>query len=367
MNRHILLAVSLAVIAVSCGRNSEKATVSKVTPAVTVIDKGFSKYIAAYTTGVIPAGSVIQVVFTPEFAAAIDRGKSQNLFTFTPSLKGKTEWADDLTLIFRPSKPLAGGTEYGATLNLGRLGDVEERLRFFPMNFRTIEKNFTVTVNPLKADPPAGETYTLTGTLVTSDIVEADEAEDYLSARTGKRTAKISWDHDGGNIHSFTVEKIARTKEESTMTVEWNGSKYGVRAKGEIPMVIPAAGVFSVTDVKVNTGDSKSLEIIFSDIIDSESELEGLITMTPSHPLTVTAEGNKITVIPGDFIVGEITLNIDGALRNSTGEKLGKSVIRQINFTPLAPGLKRVGKGVIMPSSGNLIFPFMAANLSAVD
>ncbi len=368
MNRKlIIVAAAVAVIAVSCGRSTDKSAVTKVSPAVTVIDKGFSKYISAYTSGVIPSGSTVQIVFTPEFAAGADRDKTQGLFTFTPSLKGTTEWADDITLVFRPSRPLDAGTTYEATLNLGKLGAVEERLRFFPLNFSTVEKNFTVTVSPLVSDPPDGATYTLAGTLVTSDFTEPSEVEGYLSVRTGKRTEKVLWDHDKGNTHAFTVEKIVRGKEESETTVSWSGNKYGAKSKGELTVAIPAAGVFKVTDVKVNAGDSKSLEIFFSDIIESGAELEGLVTLDPSHPLTVSAEGNRITVVPGDFVVGEIALNIDGALRNSRGEKLGNSVIRQVNFTPVEPGIRAVGKGVIMPSSGSLIFPFMAANLSAVD
>src|SRR5512133_203706 len=256
----IILAAAVAVVTVSCGRGTEKPAVTKVSPAVTVIDKGFSKYISAYTSGVIPAGSTVQVVFTPEFAAAVtaaDREKTQGLFTFTPSLKGTTEWADDITLVFRPAKALASGTAYEATLNLGKLGAVEERLRFFPLSFSTVEKNFTVTVSPLVSDPPSGETYTLSGTLVTSDFSEPAEVEKYLSVRTGKRAEKIAWDHDKGNTHGFTVEKIARGKEDSETTVSWNGTKYDVKSKGELSVAIPAAGVFKVTDIKINAGDSK--------------------------------------------------------------------------------------------------------------
>ena len=368
MNRILLpFAALMAVIVISCGRGTEKAAVNKVTPSVTIIDKGFSKYISAYTTGVIPANSIIEIVFTPGFAATIDRSRPQGLFTFTPSLKGTAEWADDLTLVFRPSKPLMAGAVYEVKLNLGKLGTVEERLRFFPMTFSTIEKNFTVNVNPLVSDPPSGESYTLSGTITTSDYVVPSEVEEYLSVRTAKRPEKIMWEHDNGNIHTFNVEKIKRGKEERDLSVIWNGTPAGVKAKGSISVTIPAAGVFTLTDVKVNTGDSKSVEVIFSDIIDSESELEGMITMSPAHPLTISADGNRLIVIPGDYIIGDIALNIDGSLRNTRGEKLGNTITRQINFTPIEPGIKPVGRGVIMPSSGNLIFPFMAANLSAVD
>ncbi|MFZ2285664.1 MAG: MG2 domain-containing protein [Bacteroidales bacterium] len=370
MNRRLLIAAALiAVIVISCGKGKGKqpAGSDAVTSAVTVIDKGFSKFIAAYTTGVVPAGSSLQVVFTPEFAATMDRSRTQGLFTFTPSVRGDAEWADDVTLVFKPSRPLSPGTSFQGTLDLSKLGQVEERFRFFPLIFRTVEKNFTVTVNPVTVDLPDGNTYSVTGTVVTSDQIDKGEVEKYLTARVGKRDEKIVWDHDNKNIHTFSIEKISRAKEESELTLAWNGTAYGIKTKGEHIVAIPAEGVFAITDIKINTGDSKSLEIFFSDLLDAGSELDGLVTLTPSHPLSVSAGGNRLLVIPGENIIGTVEVTVDGSLRNSRGQRLGEAVKRTINFTPVEPGIQPVGRGVIMPSSGSLIFPFLAANLSAID
>jgi len=371
MNRRLLLVTALvAVIVMSCGQGRKESgagTTGAVSPAVTVIDKGFSKFISAYTSGIVPVTGTLQVVFTPEFAATVDRGRTQGLFSFDPSVKGEAEWADDITLLFRPSKPLAPGTSYQGTLDLSKLGKVEERFRFFPLIFRTVEKNFTVSLNPVTVDLPDGNTYTLTGTLVTSDHVDNGEVEKYITARLGKRDEKITWDHSAGNIHVFSIEKIRRAKEETELTVSWNGNSYGIKAKGETTVAIPAEGVFTVTEMKINPGDSKSIEIFFSDLLDASGELDGMVTSEPSHPLSVSAEANKLLVIPGDNVVGVIELTVDGSLRNTRGQRLGESVKRGINFTPVEPGIRSAGRGVIMPSSGNLIFPFLAANLSAVD
>jgi len=374
MNRRLLPVAAvvavialISVIAVSCGKGKQPAGSDAVSSAVTVIDKGFSKFIAAYTTGVVPASGTLQVVFTPEFAATADRSRTQGLFSFSPAIKGTAEWADDVTLVFMPSKPLVSGTSFQGTLDLSKLGQVEEQFRFFPLLFRTVEKNFTVSVNPVTVDPPEGNTYTLTGTVVTSDHIDKAEVEKYLTASVGRRDEKISWDHDNKNIHTFSIEKIRRAKEESELTVAWNGTAYGIKAKGEHIVAIPAEGVFTVTDIKINTGDSKSMEIFFSDLLDAESELDGLITLNPAHPVSVSADGNRLLVIPGDNIVGAVEVTVDGSLRNSRAQRLGESITRSINFTPLEPGIQSVGRGVIMPSSGNLIFPFLAANLSAVD
>lgn len=368
MNRRLLsLTVIMAVIIISCGRNPQEQKNTGATPAFTVIDKGFSKYISAYTTGTVPAGSTIQVVFTPEFAATIDRSRTQGLFSFNPSFKGTAGWADDMTLVFTPSKPLEASTSYQGTLDLSKLGKVEEQFRFFPLVFRTIEKNFTVTVHPIAGDPPDGNTYTLTGTLVTSDYIDKSEVEKYLSARIGRKDEKITWEHDNNNNHSFTIASIPREKDQTEITLAWNGNPFGIKTRGEMAVAIPAKGVFTVTDLKINTGDSKSVEVYFSDLIDAGSELDGVVTTRPVHPLNVSADGNRLLIIPGDYVVGDLDITIDGSLKNTRGERLGESVTRSINFTPVAPGLKSAGKGVIMPSSGNLIFPFMAANLSAVD
>jgi uncharacterized protein YfaS (alpha-2-macroglobulin family) len=368
MNRRLLsLTVIMTVITLSCSRIAQEQKSDGVSPGVTVIDRGFSKYISAYTSGLVPARGTIQIVFTPEYAAAIDRSRTQGLFSFSPSLKGKAEWADDMTLVFIPSRPLAPATDYRGTLNLGRIGTVEERLRFFPLTFHTVEKNFTVTLNPIAGDLPDGNTYTLTGTLVTSDFTDPSEVERYITARLGRHDERIIWEHDNNNTHTFTIEKIKREKEEGELIVAWNGTPYGVRAKGEMAVTIPARGVFTVTDIRVNTGDNKSVEIFFSDLLDTGSELEGMVTMRPAHPLTVSAEGNRLLIIPGDYVIGVTEITLDGSLRNVRGEKIGKTMTRSINFTPLMPGLRSAGRGVIMPTSGNLIFPFMAANLSAVD
>ena len=111
---------------------------------------------------------------------------------------------------------------------------MEEQLRFFPLAFSTVEKNFTVTVNPVTCDLPDGNTYTLTGTLVTSDFIDPQEVEKYLTASTGRRSEKITWDHDNNNNHTFTIEKIQRGKEESELTVAWNGNSVRHKNQGRL-------------------------------------------------------------------------------------------------------------------------------------
>ena len=87
------------LLVTSCGSKDNKPLQSfkdksaEAAPVNIPLDKGFSEYISGYTSGVIPANSAIEVRFTPEFAAKINKSAS-GLFVFEPSIKGKTEWKD---------------------------------------------------------------------------------------------------------------------------------------------------------------------------------------------------------------------------------------------------------------------------------
>src|SRR5512133_1334558 len=115
----------IMIILTSCGMNDRKqkeAAQADASQLMLPIDKGFTEYISGYTSGVIPVNSVIEIRFTPEFAAKADKKKLSGIFEFDPSIKGKTEWTDDVTLVFRPTRLLDYGKFYSGNLNLHKLG-----------------------------------------------------------------------------------------------------------------------------------------------------------------------------------------------------------------------------------------------------
>ena len=160
------------VLLMSCNSGDNKSLKSKDTslepvPLNIPIDKGFSEYISGYTSGIIPAKSSIEIRFTPEFAAKADKSAT-GLFVFEPSVKGKTEWKDETTLVFTPSRPLEPGKTYTGGLNLKKLSEVKERLQIFPLRIQTLKKDFRVTTGVLESSDDA-KSYLLHGELVTSD------------------------------------------------------------------------------------------------------------------------------------------------------------------------------------------------------
>ncbi len=331
-------------------------------------DAGFAEYIASYTSGVIPSNGNIEIHFVPEFAASISKEKSGNLFYFNPAIKGTTEWADDFTIIFKPARPLTPGTIYTGSFNLGRLGDVADRLKAFPFRIETLKRDFRVSVTGLEAEMPGGKTYTIRGELITSDFMPGNEVEQLLTVRAGRIDLPVTWDHpETSNNHIFTAKGIERLKEEQEVIIEWDGNRAGIKEKGSTTVTIPAISDFKLVSASVIADETQRFELVFSDPVDPSQELDGLIWLEPRRALAFASAGNLVTAYPVDHLQGEVKLNVESSIRNDSGRQLGTSSSHSFNFTIINPGLRAVGEGVIVPASAGLIFPFRAANLRAAD
>ena len=125
--------------------------------------------------------------------------------------------------------------------------------------------------------------------------------------------------------------------------------------------------VFSVIDILVNQGENQGIDIVFSDPLDASQETEGLIRLSPDKEATLSINSNIVSLFPASRPEGITELVIEQAVRNFKGAALSSSFSKSIDFSPVAPSIELVGNGVILPASQNLIFPFKAANLKAVD
>src|SRR5664280_1920249 len=368
-----LISVLMILIFISsCGSKDNKPIrllknqAAEALPQNIPLDKGFSEYISGYTSGIVQANSAIEIRFTPGFAAKADKSAS-GLFVFEPSVKGKTEWKDETTLVFTPSRLLDPGKTYTGGLNIGKLAEVKERLRVFPLRLQTLKKDFRVSPGTLECSNADGNSYTLHGQIAAADFIEPAEAESYLSAKLGRKNMDLTWDHSVNLIHKFTITGIDRSAKPQELSLSWDGSQAGVNQKGSTIVNIPPTGEFSVLNIVTVPGESQRIDILLSDPVDVKQETEGLIHFTPSSESTINISSNIISIFPANRLQGKIDMNVESSIKNNKGVTLASSFVKQLDFTSVPPGIKLEGNGVILPSSKNLIFPFKAANLKAVD
>ena len=291
--QRLLIPVLILLIPCSCG-NEEKPQPrlpfkkpKDISEIIVPIDKGFDEYISGYTTGIVSVNTVIEIRFTPSFAAKAKKETPSGLFTFEPAIRGRAEWTDNLTLTFRPAKILDAATLYRGSLHLDKIADVKETLKEFPLIMQTKKKDFIVTTGALECQAE-GSRYALHGEITASDYIASAEVEGYLQARLGRKRLGIAWDHSDPLIHKFTVADIDRGESMGRVELVWNGNNAKVRQKGSTTVNIPPKGGFSVIDIITNKGNDKKIDVVFSDPVDASADHEGLIWFSPSREMTMS-------------------------------------------------------------------------------
>jgi uncharacterized protein YfaS (alpha-2-macroglobulin family) len=368
MSKRFLLFSSLLVIAVlvffTVFKHSSHEGDTKENPA-------FSAYINAYTSGIISSHSTIRILLTNDMEKPVEIGKAieEKLFDFSPSIKGTTVWIDNRTIEFRPEAPLPNNTNYKAAFFLSEIIDVPNQFETFDFDFQTMQQSFEVYVDGITTtDKKTLRSQRLDGTLSTADVADFALVEKLLTVSQNNKSLAISWIHESnGTSHRFSVESIERTEKAGTVELKWDGSAIGCDIKGNKTIEIPALGDFKVLDVKIIQSPEQYAVLQFSDPLMENQKLDGLITLTGGTALKYIIENNEIRIYPQSRQTGARTITAELGVKNIIGKSLKERYVMEIMFEELKPEVKLLGKGVILPNSNGLIFPFKAVSLKAVD
>ena len=97
------------------------------------IDPEFARYISAFTYGNISPESYIQIELAQEMPAVeLNTEVKEKMFSFSPSIKGKTYWVNSNTLRFVPDAgEMKPGKEYRAKFHLNKVMQVKGKFKTF--------------------------------------------------------------------------------------------------------------------------------------------------------------------------------------------------------------------------------------------
>lgn len=334
--------------------------------------KDFSSYIAAYTNGVISNHSVIRVVFASDFAGTSVSGTvaDKKLISISPSIKGEMMWTNNRTIEFTPYNPLPEDKEYTVTVALDRLiKNIPKGFEEFEFSFRTIKQSMEVVVNGLEFYLETNKMERrLSGVVNTADFADANEIKKTIEATQGSDKLEITWETaSDGKTHRFWVENIKQGDSPSKVILKCDGDAINTSFSKEIETEVPIKGDFRILSTRVIQNPDQYVEIRFSEPLDQNQNLHGLITCNDISDLRMITEGNVVKVYPSNRQNGTFNFSVAEGVRSYGGQKLGEGVELPIQFEVFKPEVKMIGEGVIIPSSEGLLFPFQAVSLRAVD
>lgn len=337
-------------------------------PKNIVVDPAFSAYISAFTSGVVSSSSAITVALVdPVDGVKPGDELTKDVFDFDPSIEGKAFWVNDRTIEFKPAEKLKSGKAYEAKFDLSKIQKVPEEFKLLTFGFNVINQNMFVAFDGLKSTEDRA-IQTLFGTVRTSDIADASNLQACLTAEQNGKKLKLVWEHlESGKTHKYTVKGVKRAEKEGTVTLKWNGDKIGAEIEDTKDVRIPPIGEFTLVQVKTFSVPGVYFSLQFSDKLDPNQDLEGMVYLKRKKKLRLEIEGNEIKAYPIDDLGFSEIITIETGIRNAWGDNLKERYIREIELKSQDPELKLLGNGVIMPSGSGITFPFKAVNLKAIN
>lgn len=336
-----------------------------------VIDPQYAEFVSAITSGVISSESTIRVVLVEPYKGdSLKRDEVLNkVFSFSPSISGVTRWADENTVEFVPDKPLESGMHYEAEFALYKITSVPDNLKYLKFAFTVIKQDIAITEDGLKTVGGNADVYSISGALRSADAMNGEIAEKLVRSTLQGNDIKLRWVHSSDRkTHTFTADSIARSDEAQTLYILWDGKDAGIENAGNYTLEIPAKGTFKVLDARQISGAESYIKVIFSDPLEQGQNLDGLITLSDLYDLKYTIEENIVKVYYNNSSNREsFELVVNEGILNRAGKRLPERYLKGLNIQQIKPGVELIGKGVIMPNSGNITLPFRSVNLKAVD
>ncbi len=363
INRLITLLFVAILICTSCGEKKSKQ--------VLTVDSGFTQFVSSYTSGVISCKSpvLIELAQTPGNPGQPGTEAPGEWISLSPKVKGKVQWVDSHTLAFLPMEQIKSDAEYTVTVALSRILDVPAEYKTMQFTVRTIRQSFSINNLAIRAyNNESLKLQFLSGNVFTSDCADNKQVESIVQVTKGGRPLRLLWTHDAeGKQHSFRADSLIRANDPQKLLVKWDGTSIGQDKKGQEELELPALDVFKVVDVRVVQQPEQLLLIRFSDPLLAGQNLDGLVRIDKIDNLRYQLENNELKVYMASRLAGEHEVYISAGIKNALNFRLKEPSSLQVLFEDMKPAVRLVGKGSILPSSGELILPFEAVNLKAVD
>lgn len=338
------------------------------------INPEFARYIAAFTYGKVSSSSEIQIELTQDIPTAeLNKEVEQELFQFSPSIKGKAYWTSTRTIKFVPEPgELKQGQEYEAWFKLDKVLKVDSDFKEFYFFFRVPEQNYSVTLTPytqMKDNDLAWNT--VQGEILLADDASPEDIRSMFSLSGGDKAKdakiKVTPSETKGR-YNLTIDSLYRSTQEIEYTLNIKGNTINAKRDDEQKISMPAISDFKVLDVSMEYSPQECVRITFSDPLSLNQNIQGLIKPGIIESFSFDTQKNILKLYLDKTTRGTSTeLKIFKELKNSQNKQLDKDYSFSVYFEKNKPGIEVPNSGNILPNSDNLIIPFKAVNLWAVD
>lgn len=363
MKTHVYFSIAFlfGLIVSSCGPSRSK---------IISVDPGFSNHISAYSSGMISRDETIRIELAEpsKKILSMDSASLTALFEFEPHVLGKAIAISDRIIEFAPKVPLEINQFYTIAFELGELKKVESKYEEFVFQLATKRQKIEVDFDGLENyNSYQIENQFLTGSVKVAEIDDTINLKKILSATLNGKTIPIRWTNCYPKVCYFSLDSIKRKAQEQELVVSWNGKALKSYSSGEQKFRVASLGDFTINDIKIHNDEDQSIDLYFSDPLEPNQNLNGIISVKGIENLSFSIHKNKVTAFLPKRYEGEYSIHVSTGIKNIAGYKMNAAYSDQIQLRDANPQVKIIGKGSILPNSQGLIFPFKAIALKSVS
>ena len=226
--------------------------------------------------------------------------------------------------------------------------------------------SFELTVGGLAPSERADE-LSLSGELYVPDGADRNAVESVLTAELEGESVPVQWQETAKPVRfGFHLDALPQTDREQTLVLAWDGSSIGSSQKGQRTLTIPARDTFVVTGAQVVHGGQTYVEVSFSQPLDREQNLSGLVQLGGKE-VRARVDGSRLRLYPSKQTDESVMLTVTDLVRSARGQRLSEGFEQSLRLNLVTPGVRFLGSSSILPPARQLSVPFEAANIDSVQ
>lgn len=331
----------------------------------------FATFIKAYTGGIISDKSTIRVELTsdmPEVTSGQD--VKDGVISFSPSVRGTARWLNTRTIEFIPDPgALKPGQAYTGRLRLDKIQKVGNRkFRKFTFNFLVAIKEAVLSMERITITSASPDKASVEGTVSLTEELPLEKVRKMLDYDYPEKTAELNVTAGPDPLHfHFEVLGLRREDRNRTLTLSMKPLDTGFTTDSRLKVTVPARGAFKVISAERVEADDPYLDIYFSEALAEVDDGAGLFTLDGVGRFYSQMEDSHVKLFYESPSDGPISLTISGAVKSHDGTRLGADFTKEFQPREEKPAVEIPISGNILPNAKELILPFKAVNLKAVD
>ncbi|WP_039916794.1 alpha-2-macroglobulin family protein [Cellvibrio mixtus] len=360
--------VLLGVLLGGCGKSPDGKKDSSAENAGQIAPD-WEAHIADYPKRWVAAEAPMYIRFTHPVVNddQVNTAFNSNLVALDNKTPVNLTFTSTTDLRIQPASRLPSDTAIRVRLSPKGLQGIEQSLDDFEFEVHTIKQDFDLKVNSLSVMTDNEEQMQLSGSITTADTAELDAVKKLLTLKVNSAATDLVWTQElDKKTHNFLLTGINRTDTTGNIHLEWDGAAIGSVDKGARDLEIPAKKVFQVTGVQVIREPNAAIEIQFSDELDQNQNLSGLITLG-GKAVKAVVDGSVIRHTLEQSATGELELVVNAAIASGKRKTLASEYKHQVVLELVKPLVRFVGKTSILPPASQISVPFEAAGVDSVQ